>query len=103
MSDAVKGASLYSPCFWTALAALHTHGVADAHAGLAQALWTDLATRLPSEPDLSVDEGVKFVWMSDRYTLEVEVLSDGRKTWYEANGRRRAQRARDLLRHLQAA
>lgn len=76
------GSRRYSRSFWTALAGLHAHGVPDAHAGHVQELWHQLAALNPSEPDLTLEEGVKFTWMGDRYTLEVEVLSDGGKAWY---------------------
>lgn len=84
MTAAPKLERLYSDAFWTALASLHTHGVSDAHAGLAQRLWAKLALAEPSEPDISVEEGVKFSWFG-RYYLEVEVMAEGGVTWYFRN------------------
>lgn len=82
MTAATARRLTYSVPFWTALAGLHAHGVSDAHAGAALQLWLLLAQTSPSEPDISVDEGVKFSWFGPRYYLEVEVMADARMTWY---------------------
>ncbi len=77
----MEGSVTYSESFWTALATLHVHGIEAQHAGYAIRLWFALAQRNPTQPDVSLDEGVRFSWYN-RYSLEVDVLDDARMYWY---------------------
>ena len=74
----------YSPAFFTALATLRAHGIADEHAGAAIALWLVLAAHGAREACITItSEGtVQFAWNRHRYYMDVEVHPDGAFEWF---------------------